>query len=100
MFLYLLVFAASLYLFLCIRESFFDSMSWSLGISKLDQTVLARLMESQIWHQLAGSVWGGFRKGTMTSAHLDDRHFSSSLYATSSFQAATMLLELRESESE
>ena len=28
----------------------------SLGISKAGQTVLARLMESQIWHQLAGSV--------------------------------------------
>ena len=27
-----------------------------LGISKAGQTVLARLMESQIWHQLAGSV--------------------------------------------
>ena len=28
----------------------------SLGISKVGQTVLASLMESQIWHQLAGSV--------------------------------------------
>ena len=28
----------------------------SLGISKADQTVLARLMESQILHQLASSV--------------------------------------------
>ena len=28
----------------------------SLGISKVGQTVLARLMESQIWHQLAGSL--------------------------------------------
>ena len=28
----------------------------SLGISKEGQTVLARLMESQIWHQLANSV--------------------------------------------
>ena len=35
----------------------------SLGISKVGQTVLARLMESQIWHQLADSVGGGFRKG-------------------------------------
>ena len=42
------------------------------------QTVLARLMESQIWYQLAGSMdlWlcgsgeEGFRKGTMASAHL------------------------------
>ena len=31
----------------------------SLGISKAGQTVLARLMESQIWHQLAGFVCGG-----------------------------------------
>ena len=29
----------------------------SLGISKVGQMVLARLMESQMWHQLAGSVW-------------------------------------------
>ena len=28
-----------------------------LGISKVGQTVLARFMESQIQHQLAGSVW-------------------------------------------
>ena len=38
----------------------------SLGISKAGQTVLARLMESQIWHQLAGSgaVLGkGLEKG-------------------------------------
>ena len=38
----------------------------SLEISKSGQTVLARLMESQIWHQLAGSValWGeGLEKG-------------------------------------
>ena len=35
-------------------------------------------MESQVWHQLDGSVGEGFRKGTMTSACLDARHFSSS----------------------
>ena len=46
----------------------------SLGISKVDQTVLARLMESQIWHQLAGSVGEAFRKGTMTSACLNAKH--------------------------
>ena len=28
----------------------------SLGISKVSQMVLGRLMESQIWHQLAGTV--------------------------------------------
>ena len=58
----------------------------SLGISKADQTVLARLMESQLCHQLTGSValWG-FRKGTMASAHLDARHFSFSQYTTGAF---------------
>ena len=59
-----------------------------LGISKAGQTVLARLMESQIWHQLDGSVGGGLRKGTMASVHLDARHFSFSLYTTGAFQAA------------
>ena len=37
----------------------------SLGMSKVGQAVLARLMESQIWNQLANSVGGGFRKGTI-----------------------------------
>ena len=72
----------------------------SLGISKVSQTVLARLMESLIWHQLASCVGGGFRKGTMASVHFDARHFSSSLCATGAFQAATLVLELRGSESE
>ena len=72
----------------------------SLGISKAGQTVLARLMESQIWHQLTSSVEGGFRKGTMASALLNIRHFSSSLYATNAFQAAIPVLVLRGSESE
>ena len=71
----------------------------SLGISNAGQTLLARLMESQIWHQLATSVWGGFRKGTMASARPDARHFSSSLYATVAFRAAPLVLELRQSES-
>ena len=57
-------------------------------------------MESQVWHQLAGSVEGGFRKGTMASADLDARHFSFSLCATGVIQAATLVLELRGSESE
>ena len=38
----------------------------SLGISKVDQTEFARLMGSQIWHQLVSSValWGeGSEKG-------------------------------------
>ena len=57
-------------------------------------------MESQIWHQLARSVGGGFRKGKMASAHVDARHFSFSLYATGALQGATLVLELRENESE
>ena len=48
----------------------------------------------------ASSVVGRFRKGTMASAHLDARHFSSSLYAAGALQAATLVLELRGSESE
>ena len=35
----------------------------ALGISKVGQTVLVRLMESHALHQLAGSVGGRFRKG-------------------------------------
>ena len=49
---------------------------------------------------LYSSVGGGFRKGIMTSAHLDARHFSSFLYATGAFQANTPVLELRECKSE
>ena len=61
--------------------------------------MLARLMQSQIWLQLAGSVVaGGLEKGTVASAHLDARHFSH--YATCAFQGATLVLELRGSESE
>ena len=69
-------------------------------IYKAGQTVLDRLTESQIWHQLAGSVGGKFRKETMDSVCLDARYFSFSLYTTGAFQAATPVLELRESESE
>ena len=62
--------------------------------------------------QLCGSVRGGLRRGTMASAHLmsgrklsprsclDGKHFHSSLYAIGAFQAATLVLELRGSESE
>ena len=72
----------------------------SLGISKEGQTVLAILMEPQIWHLLANSVGGGFSKGTVASACLDARYFRSSLYATGAFHTATLALELRGSESE
>ena len=62
--------------------------------------------------QLSGSVGRGFRKGTLASSHLsvwrtlfprsclDARHFSSSLYASGAFQAATLVLELKGNESE
>ena len=72
----------------------------SLRISKVGHTVLARLMESQIRHQLAGSVWAGFRKGTMASAHPDARHFRFSMCTTGAFQSAISELELRRSRSE
>ena len=87
----------------------------SQGISEAGQMVLARLMGSQIWHPPASSVamWGGgLSKGrqprpTFLSerklsprSHLDARPFSSSPYATGAFQAATLVLKLRGSESE
>ena len=72
----------------------------SLGISKTGQTVLVRLMESQIWYHLDSSFGGGFRKRTVASDHLDARHFSSSLYVTGAFQASAQVMELRGSESE
>ena len=86
------------------KSSLGGPVSWvgaeSLGISNVGQMVLARLMESQIWHKLASSVGEGFRKGTMASAHLDARHFSFSLYTTGAFPAAAPVLEVRGSESE
>ena len=57
-------------------------------------------MEFQILYQLASSVVGGFREGKKASAHLDDRYFSFSLYKMGTFQAATLVLEPRRSESE
>ena len=64
----------------------------SLGISKVDQIVLARFMEFQIWPQLTSSVEGGFRERTMASACLDARHFGFFLYVTGAFQAAILVL--------
>ena len=79
-------------------QSFWGSAGWG-------QTVLARLMESQIWHQPASSValWReGSEKGQWPlptslslSSSLNVRYFSSSLYATAAFQAATRVQELR-----
>ena len=72
----------------------------SLEISKVGQTVLARLMESQIWHQLASSQGGEFSKGTVTSTLLDAKHFRFSLCISGAFRATIPVLELRGSESE
>ena len=82
-------------------------------ISRARQTVLARLMESQIRHLPAVSVallGEGSEKGQwplptflsrrklFPSSRLNARHFSSSLNATGAFQAATLVLELHEFE--
>ena len=86
-----------------IWESSFDGME-SLRISRVGQTVLARLVESQIWHQTAGSVAllrEGSKKGQWPlpaflyerklapSSCLDARHFSFFLYATMPFKLLT-----------
>ena len=72
----------------------------SLRFCKAGQTVLAKLMESQIWHPPISSVGGGLSKGTMTSVHPNARHFSSSLCTTGVIQAAIPVLDLKGSESE
>ena len=84
------------------KSSLGGPVSWvgSLGISKVGQTVLVSLMESQIWHQFAGSVRREFRKGTKALASLDANHFSFSQDATGTFQDTTLVLELRGSEPE
>ena len=84
-------------------------------ISRVGQTVLARVIESQIWHPLASSAgggWVGSGKGQwplptflsgrelFPSSNLDAGQFSSSLCATGAFQPATPVLELRGRESE
>ena len=66
-----------------------------LWISKVVHTVLARLMESQIWYQPTCSVEGRAQQRDMASAHPDAKHFSLSLYTTGALQAATSALELR-----
>ena len=85
------------------------------GLSRVEQTVLAGLMESQIWYLPADSValWGDgseklqwpltvFLSGRKLSpsSHIDGTHFSFSLYATGVFQAAILVLDLRGSEFE
>ena len=85
------------------------------GISTVGQTVLARFMEAQIWHvpaRFVALLGEGSEKGKWPlpaflsgrklsiSSQLDAKHFSSSLYDTGAFQAITLVLELRGSESE
>ena len=54
----------------------------SLGISKAVQIILARLMESQVWHQSAGSMalHGGRLRKEIVSSSRPDGSFSQ--YAT------------------
>ena len=75
----------------------------SLGISKVGQTVLARLIESQIWYQLPGSValWlcrgEGLEKGQWPLLALMPDTLACPLHATGARQAASLLvLEPRE----
>ena len=44
-----------------------------LWVFKVGHKVLARLMESQMWHHPTGSVRGGLSKGTMASVCHDAR---------------------------
>ena len=69
-----------------------------LWFSKVSHTMLARLMESQIWYLPASFVAvRAFlsRRKLSSRSCLDARHFSSSLYVTGAFQAATLVLEVR-----
>ena len=83
----------------------------SQGISRMGQTVLARLMETQLWYLPAGSGKRAHQRNNDLckhfsleescpfSPHLDTRQFSSSLYVSGAFPAAAPALELRASES-
>ena len=53
-----------------------------LWISQVSHTMLARLMESQIWYQLTSSVGRWAQQRTMDSACPNAKHFSISLYTT------------------
>ena len=72
-----------------------------LGVFKAGQTVLARLKESQIWHQPTGSVGRGFRKGQWPLLTLLPDTSGSPCISLVSFKLfVTLVLELRGSESE
>ena len=66
--------------------------------------LLARLMESQIWHPTGSVALSAFAflsgRKLSSSSYLDASHFSYSLYATGAFKAATSVLELRGIEAE
>ena len=65
-----------------LKRSLGGPVSWvgpSLGDFQGGLNGVGHLMESQIWHELAGSVGGRLIKGTVVSACLDARHFSFSL---------------------
>ena len=75
----------------------------SLYMSKVGQTVLATLMESQIWHQLARSMalWGeGPEKGQWPLLALMPDSSALPLHTTGVPQAASPAPEPRESEFE
>ena len=81
-----------------------------MGIPKVSQTVLARLIESQIWHPPAGSMGEELRKADSglcppfflgktvppTSTLIPDISFP----VPAAFQASVRVLEFRVSESE
>ena len=69
------------------------------GISRAGQTLLAGLMD--IWHSPGFVALPTFLSGRKLppGSLADARHFSFSVYATGAFQAATLVLELRQSES-
>ena len=56
----------------------------SQGITRAGKSVIARLMETLIWHLPAGSVGGGLSKGTMASA-------STSVWEKAAFPALTLM---------
>ena len=72
----------------------------SQGIPRVGQTVLGQVDGVSDLALITGSVGGGFRKEMMSSARIDARQFSFSLYGPGAFQAAALLLEFRGSDSE
>ena len=72
-----------------------------LLISMVGHTVLARLMESQIWQQPTSSVGGGLKKKQWPLlALMPDTSVSPCIPLTGALQVVTPVLELIVSESE